>query len=238
MTVYLDTDRLRSMDAQAFQTRTPFPWLNEPALLTEEGHARLVATLPDISLFEPVFGEVRKYGQRQHDRFSLDYRDDLPIAQEWKDFVAELRGDVYQDFLRRMYGTRWMDIGFHWHYTPKACSVSPHCDARRKLGSHIFYFNTPDDWDESWGGQTLILDDGGRLPLDSAPDFDAFDRSYQSQSMGNSSLLFMRSGRPWHGVREITAPEGKYRKVFIVVANRDDPLWRLRRTLRGKANRY
>jgi hypothetical protein len=235
---YLDLDRLRAVDAAEFRSRAPYPWLNERGLLTDEGHARLVATLPDVSLFDRVFGVTRSHGQQPHDRFSLDYRDDLPIAREWKDFVAELRGDAYQGFLRRMYGARDLDIGFHWHYTPNGCSVSPHCDARRKLGSHIFYLNTDEDWHPEWGGETLILDDGGRLATDSAPDFDAFDRVLEAEHMGNASLLFMRKGRSWHGVREIRAPEGKFRKVFIVVANHNGPIWRLRRRLTGKASRY
>ena len=91
---YLDFDRLRAIDPVDFQNRAPYPWLNEHGLLTDEGHARLVAPLPDVSLFDRIFGLERSHGQQPHDRFSLDYRDDLPIAQEWKDFVAELRGDA------------------------------------------------------------------------------------------------------------------------------------------------
>ena len=235
---YLNVERLCAVDEKAFQDREPYPWLNEEGLLTDEGYARLVATLPDVWLFDKVFGEARSHGQKPHDRYSLDYRDDLPISKDWKDFVAELRGDEYQDFLRRMYGTDDLDVGFHWHYTPNGCSVSPHCDATRKLGSHIFYFNTPEDWDPTWGGETLILDDGGRLEPNTAPDFGDFDKVIESHAQGNSSLLFMRKEHSWHGVREIHAPEGKFRKVFIVVANKNSAIWRLRRALTGKAGRY
>ena len=37
--------------------------------------------------------------------------------------------------------------------------VSPHCDSKHKLGSHLFYFNDSSEWDPSWGGETLILED-------------------------------------------------------------------------------
>jgi hypothetical protein len=97
--------------------------------------------------------------------------------------------------------------------------VSPHCDARHKIGSHIFYFNTEEDWDPSWGGETLILDDGGRFDRRSAPRFDEFDRVITAPALGNCSLLFARRANSWHGVREIRCPEGAYRKVFIVVLN-------------------
>jgi hypothetical protein len=42
--------------------------------------------------------------------------------------------------------------------------------------------------------------------------------------MGNRSLFFGRNGNSWHGVRPITAPEGKLRQVFIVVFEDANPL--------------
>ena len=55
-----------------------------------------------------------------------------------------------------------------------------------------------------------------------------FDRAIDSTAMGNYSFLFVRNGNSWHGVREITCPEGHYRKVFIVVIRkRRTPLQRL-----------
>lgn len=43
----------------------------------------------------------------------------------------------------------------------------PRTDARRKIGSPIFYFNTP----EAWGGQALMLDAESKWPRQSAPDY-------------------------------------------------------------------
>jgi hypothetical protein len=39
------------------------------------------------------------------------------------------------------------------------------------------------------------------------------------KTLGNQSLLFQRQGNSWHGVREIRCPQGRYRKIFIVVIN-------------------
>lgn len=105
----------------------------------------------------------------------------------------------------------------HWHYALRGCSVSPHCDAKRKFGSHIFYLNRSSEWDPGWGGETLVLDDGGRFHSDSAPDFDDFDAVAAARTGDNDSFIFARRGNSWHGVRELTCPEGHYRKVFIVV---------------------
>lgn len=216
---YLDYARLEALDAEVFRNRSPYPWCNPEGLLTESGYQQLLQTLPDVSLFTPMFGIERSHGQKPHDRFTLEYREDLEVAAPWHALVEELRGSEYGRFLRRLFDRGRFTLNFHWHYTPRGCSVSPHCDARRKLGSHIFYFNTADDWEPAWGGDTLILDDHDRFKRNSAPDFADFDQAFAGESLGNRSLLFQRQGNSWHGVREIRAPEGRYRKVFIVVIN-------------------
>lgn len=220
---YLDTNRLAAIDTASFRDADPFPWINPAGLITPEGYDELRRTLPPVELFTHNFGVARAHGQRPHDRYSLEYSDELPVAGPWKQFIDELRGPEYRRFIERLLGIRWFFLNFHWHYTPNGCEVSPHCDAKRKIGSHIFYLNTEEDWDPSWGGETLILDDHGRLEPDSAPEFEDFDRVISSNALGNHSLLFRRRGNSWHGVREVRCPEGHLRKVFIVVINAYNP---------------
>jgi Rps23 Pro-64 3,4-dihydroxylase Tpa1-like proline 4-hydroxylase len=217
---YLNFDRLNELDAKAFQATMPFPWINPAGLLTDEGYRRLVETLPDVSLFDESFGVKRSHGQRAHDRFVLEYDDNLDVAQPWKDFVAELRGGAYRNFIARMMGSDRFTMNCHWHYASAGCSVSPHCDAKRKHGSHVFYFNTEKDWDSAWGGQTLVLDDGERLISDAHPEEEDLKLVAASQAMGNYSLLFKRGEHSWHSVTELTCSEGYLRKVFILVINR------------------
>jgi hypothetical protein len=216
---YLDLERLERFDAREFRATLPYPWANPAGMLTDEGYAVLRRNLPDPSLFTGAFGIRRAHGQQPHDRLTLEYRSDLPLAPPWHAFVAELLGPEYHRFIERTFERRRFRLNFHWHYTPNGCSVSPHCDARRKLGSHIFYFNTVEDWDPAWGGETLILDDHGRFRRASAPQFEDFDTAMPSNALGNRSLLFARAGNSWHGVQEIRCPPGRYRKVFIVVIN-------------------
>ena len=148
----------------------------------------------------------------------------MEVSLPWRAFIEELEGAAYAAFLKRVLGTL-PDLRYHWHYTPRGCSVSPHCDSKHKLGSHLFYFNDSSEWDPSWGGETLILEDDGHLHSDSHPDFDDFERSYAANALDNHSLIFLRKGDSWHGVREITCPEGRLRKVFIVVFEKPR-LWR------------
>ena len=218
-TSFLDYERLEQIDTEAFRSRKPYPFVNPTQLLTEEGYQRLRAVLPPPERLDRFFDVERSHGQMPHDRLVLEYHRDLDVAEEWHAFVRELQGRQYRRFLYRMFDTRFLMPDFHWHYTPRGCSVSPHCDAKHKLGSHIFYFNTEDDWEPSWGGQTLVLDDGGRFSRNSAPAFEEFDSEFASTVMGNSSFLFCRGNSSWHGVREIRCPEGAFRKVFIVVVN-------------------
>ena len=224
---YIDYDRLAHFDSEAFQQRSPYPWLNERGLLHDAAFETLRTAHPTTECFQRRFGEQRKFGQQSHDRYSLEYSDDLEVAAPWREFVAELRAAPYQQWLAGMLGTRHFSLTFHWHYTPAGCSVSPHCDAKHKLGSHIFYFNTSADWDASWGGETVILDDEGRFKRRSNPSFSDFSSATPSRSIGNYSLLFNRNGNSWHGVRPLTCPKDALRKVFIVVINRVHPVRRL-----------
>ena len=231
---YLDPERLASIDAESFRSQRPYPWANPVGLLRDEGFRQLHRDLPELSLFDEVFGKRRKYGQQSHDRYTLDWSPDLPVAPSWHEFVAEIQGDAYRRFLVALFGTNGFELRLHWHYPPRGCSVSPHCDAKRKLGSHIFYFQTSGDWDPSWGGETLILDDSGRFASDSAPSFEDFDSAVTPETVDNRSLLFARRGDSWHGVRELVCPPERLRKVFIVTVEKPS-LGRRLRWMRGAA---
>jgi hypothetical protein len=214
---YLDYDKLAQFDGQKFKQAKPFPWTNPQGLLTEAGFEYLMAHLPDISLFRKSFGVVRRHGQKGHDKYNLTYTADLDVDPCWHEFVAELEQQPYLDFLRKLYGTRNLKLDYSWYYTKSGGEVSPHVDASSKMGSHIFYLNTEDDWQAEWGGQTLMLDDGGKLGPKSAPAFSDFPEPIVGETLGNRSLLFRRLRHSWHGVRAIDCPEGHVRRVFIVV---------------------
>jgi hypothetical protein len=234
---YLNHDFMNRFDPRTFREADPYPWMNPEGMLTDAGYRELVEHMPDMSLFTPSFGVQRKYGQQSHERYILEYVDGLELPTCWQAFVDELRGDVYRQFITDLLGRGQFRFRFHWHYTPRACSVSPHCDARGKLGSQIFYLND-DDWDTAWGGETVILDDKGRFSAQSSPAWEDFDTALPAKTAGNRSLIFGRRGNSWHGVRELTCPEGAYRQVFIVVFEDYRPgrmfLKRAKRLLKGK----
>ena len=234
----LDSSALKAIQRTSFEKTIPYPWINPKGILTDPGYQCLIETLPDVSLFEKRFGVKRAHGQASHDRYTLEYHEGLPVSSHWHQFIKELKGNEYTKFLKRLFRITSLELNFHWHYTPNGCSVSPHCDAKHKLGSHIFYFNTEKDWDPAWGGETVVLDDEGRFTRNSAPRFEDFSQSWSSQAIGNYSLLFQRLNKSWHGVRPIQCPEDHMRKVFIVVINRFSPLDRLKRLLGKKPKGY
>lgn len=217
---FLDWDRLEAEDAEAFHATAPYPWINPAGYLLNEGYRALLASLPSTHDMEKRFGEARKFGQQSHDRYALEYAPGVRLSTPWRQFVAELESDRYRRFVCRMLRVPTYAVQYHWHYAPAGASVSPHCDAKRKLASHIFYFNDETDWDPSWGGETLILDDAGRFSRRSAPAFEDFVGARRSVGVGNRSLLFARTDRAWHGVEPLTCPEWRQRRVFIVVVNR------------------
>lgn len=230
---YLDIEKLEAIDATEFRNTRPYPWINPQGLLTDEGFELLLDNMPDVSLFEKKFGYERIAGQKPHDRYSLEYAPDTPVPTPWKEFIQELCGDRYRNKLAELFGARKINMRFHWHYTPNGCSVSPHTDSVREHGSQIFYFNSEKDWDPAWGGDTLVLDDGGRMEFESAPTLEDFKNEIAAESLGNHSLIFERTRHSWHAVREITCPQDRLRRVFIVVTNPEN----LYRTLRDKVMR-
>ncbi|TGD71608.1 hypothetical protein E4634_18390 [Mangrovimicrobium sediminis] len=235
---YLNQEVMDGIDTREFRGQRPYPWLNPQYFIRPERYQELLDTLPDISRFKGAFYGTRKHGQKGHDRYALDYEDGMELAAPWETFIQELRADSYRKFVCRLLDVGDIRFRFHWHYTPQGCEVSPHCDSRGKLGSQIFYLNSANDWDPAWGGETVILDDEGRFPAASAPEFADFTAEYAAQTQDNRSLLFARQGNSWHGVHAVQCPEGYYRKVFIVVFEAYRPLRaaakKFKRALRGK----
>ncbi len=231
---YIDKDKLKTISAAEFNKAYPYPWINPLGFLTEEGFTTLQATLPNLDMFESRFGKERSFGQKGHDRYSLEYEETLDVAPQWHEFVSELKSDAYTHWVKKLLGAWAMKLSFHWHYTPRGCSVSPHCDSRAKLGSQIFYFNTEADWRPEWGGETLILDDKGRLDFKSSPGFEDFDQKFAAKTLGNRSLLFKRTNHAWHGVEALNCPENELRKVFIVVFEKVRPIKNIRNRILGR----
>jgi len=215
---YLNRDCLAAITTESFRNQCPYPWLKIGNTLTDEGYKRLCGDMPDVSLFKRDDGIQRAYGQAPHHRHSLHYRAGLSLPQPWAEFLNELQGEAYHSFLQRMLGSRSFILTFEWHYAWQGCSVSPHCDAARKIATHLYYFNQ-EDWDPAWGGQTLILDAGRRFRTHSAPHFDQLQVAASSDPCGNHSLLFQRTRYSWHGVRPLNCPPGTMRRLFKVTAN-------------------
>ena len=233
---YLNRDCLEQVSHEAFQEREPYPWVDIPGILTAEGHEALRQTLPDVSMFDRWEGVKRGFGQGYHDRYLLHYYPSLDLSSPWREFIAELQGKTYDSLIRRMFGLRPGSTyipTLEWYYAWQGCGVSPHCDARRKLATHIFYFNTMEDWQDDWGGRILIMDDEKRLKTHSAPKFEELGVAASLDPRGNGSLLFQRTAHSWHGVQPLQPPPGPLRKLFIVTINLPtfQVLWR---RVRGK----
>jgi hypothetical protein len=218
----LNYDAISEISHEVFQKQRPYPWVNIQGTLTDEGFKQLRGTLPNVSLFEKKVGIKRAHGQGYHDRSILHYRPGLPLSEPWREFINEIRGRGYESFIRRMLALpagKRIILTMEWYYAWQGCGVAPHCDARRKVATHIFYFNTEADWKTDWGGSILIMDDEGRLKAHSGPTFDDLKVVAALDPRGNGSLLFMRTEHSWHGVRPLESPPGPLRKLFIVTIN-------------------
>ena len=216
---YLNREILEGVSAESFQKAQPYPYAHIDRSLTPEGYERLLEALPGVERFDKHEGMTRGHGQMPHNRYMLHYKAGLELPEPWQEFLAELRGDYYQQFLRRILGPRAYIPTFSWHYAWKGCSVSPHCDAARKRGTHIFHFNDEKEWDPTWGGQTLILASDKPLSTHSAPTFEELKVAAAHGPAGNGSLLFQRTPHSWHGMKPLHCPPGHLRQIFSVTLN-------------------
>ncbi len=224
---FLNTALLTEFPTATFTEASPFPWHDFPGVLTQEGFSTLYENYPSLAMFERHAGMERPHGQRPHDRYYLAYEQsiyqheegevkhsDLPPA--WQAFMEELKtSDVYHRFLERLLGTAPLTARYAWHVGITGSEVSPHRDADNKIGTHIFYFNTHDDWNPAWGGSTLAL--GGKKIADLNPDFSDFTSESASEILDNHSFLFKNTHDAWHGVKTLTCPEDRYRRLFNVI---------------------
>lgn len=216
---------------ESFQKRQPFPWNDFEAFLTPEAFKKLHEEFPPLQLFE-YHENLYRSGQRPHNRYYLAYersiyhkRDEMPqagivhkqdLSPLWQQFIEEIEeGSFYRPFIQKALESPKFGIRYAWHIGQTSNEVSPHVDAASKLGTHIFYFNTQDDWKAEWGGQIIVLD--GKKEPGHAPDFSDFDKETIVSNMDNHSFLFKNGPEAWHGVKPLTSPEGKYRKLFNVI---------------------
>ena len=168
---FLNATALNALATATFQQREPYPWINIPNILTSQGFEQLRTTLPDVDQFERRVAVKRAFGQGYHDRYILHYRAGVEVSPAWRQFVKEINGPIYDAFIRRMFGIKpraKLILTMEWYFGWQGCGVSPHCDARRKLGTHIFYFNTDADWRAEWGGEILLMDDQKKWKAHSA----------------------------------------------------------------------
>lgn len=226
--------------ASPFPVETaPFPHVAWDGLLTPEAFESLRRTFPPLERFARHQGIARHHGQRPHDRYYLAYEamryreyagaDDRPgviqhaeLAGPWQLFIDELEGPgPYRELVSSIMGTDRLRWRYAWHLGHQGSEVSPHRDDPAKAGTHLFYFNTEDDWDSGWGGDTLLLH-GKRAPVQN-PEYEDFVSLRQVPSLGNRSLMFANRDDAWHGVRPLTCPPATFRRLFTVVFEHDPP---------------
>lgn len=230
---YLNPDALSSFAPVSLRDKKPYPWHGFERFVHPEGFERLCREFPPLEKFEKHEGLERGYGQRPHNRYylaceeshyhpqgyqgpGLIQRAELP--ESWRTFLGELKQPQYRMFLESALEIRRFTLRFAWHVGTTGGEVSPHKDALQKAGIHLFYFSPAETWDPSWGGETLVL--GGKRVPDENPDFSDFSEIIPVPFFGNRSLFIRNTPAAWHGVRPLQCPEGRHRRIFTVVVER------------------
>lgn len=223
----INYEKLAGFDKKMFYEKETFPFASFYELLTPRSFQQLVSDFPSIEKFKKNENLTRKYNQRPHNRYYLSYKkfiekgDNLgsikheELSKSWQQFINELESVKYQQFIKQLLGISYFDLKYVWHIGINGSEVSPHCDVEDKLGTHLFYFNTSQDWQEEWGGATVILGEKQISALN--PDFSDFKTKISVPFLDNHSFLFKNIPEAWHGVEPLNCPEGKHRRIFSVI---------------------
>jgi hypothetical protein len=227
---YIDKEKIEKFSFENFHKRWPYAWFDFEQFLLPESFQILYRDFPALEFFEYHQGIKRYGGQRPHDRYYLAYESSIyhdkdkeqgagivrreDLKESWQGFMDELESPFYKDFIRKALDADFQ-IRYAWHMGKSKNEVSPHADDFSKVGTHIFYFNTKEDWNQEWGGSLLVL--GGKMVPGLNPDFDDFTVSIPVKNMDNHSFLFKNGSEAWHGVKALSSPEGKFRKLFNVI---------------------
>lgn len=217
---------LQKFDINKFKKNAPFPHFNFDGFLEQPYFDELYTKYPPLSLFAKEDPSNRDYGQRPHRRYYMYYeqikssglgRIELnKLPKIWQEFIGLIYSNKeYQKFIKNCFGCAKLRIRIDWHSTPNGMDVSPHKDSVGKLGTHLFYFNTKENWKEEWGGEILCL--GGLKSEKENPEINEFNIIKKYPILDNKSLLFQRTNKSWHAVDVIKCPEDYYRRLCSIV---------------------
>lgn len=232
----INSKLLENFNRNAFESKEPFPFVDFKDFLTPQAFQTLHNEFPGLEFFEYHDG-IYRGAQRPHNRYYLAYESSIyhkkdqeagagiikyqQLSPTWKKFMDELEGKVYQQFLSNLFKNTKFHLRYAWHIGKSSNEVSPHRDSPSKLGTHIFYFNTNEDWNKAWGGDLLIL--GEKKVESNAPEFSDFGYSISINNMDNHSFLFKNTPDAWHGVRPLSCPENHFRRLFNVILQAPSP---------------
>ncbi len=240
---------LEDFDVGAFNRAAPFPFKSYTSMVEPAAFEELNNNFPAIDLFRYVVGTDRGT-QMPHTRHMifLDaplfgrkfnrrgwYTDAARLPPVWQSFVEEIRAsEAYRKFVCRLFGVKKFAIRFEWHLLARDTYICPHLDASWRIGDHLFYFHDKMEWRNEWGGNLELL-----APPPSAlknPGFEDFSQRVSVSPNGIQGVLIKNSPIAWHGVSNITCPEGMFRRVFLVNLGYtfQFAVTRLRRGLRQK----
>ena len=225
-------------------------WCSFDHLIPEEQFAELSRSFPELELFEKHTGIPRGHDQRPHDRWYLALEHSIygdkacnkgctnlsRLSPCWQSFINELKtAPEYRKMLSDFLGTENFTLRFAWHVAGKGYDVSPHIDSPDKAGTHIFYFNTEEDWKKEWGGETVIL--GQPKTQIPNPEISDFGDIQTIPMLGNKSVIFKNSPTAWHGVAPLQCDAVSTRKIFNVIIEYTHDTGRLSCFMRRVYNR-
>lgn len=206
-------------------------WCNPiTGFLSKERFETLAAQYPS---FDEIFPHIVEHetwkpltntpGYICSSRYRVEDSPDLRAAltPSWRQFLAQIEDPEgeYLPKITEMFATPF-EVRFTWHLGYEGFYLTPHRDAKRKLATHLFYFNRAAEWEPEWGGNLCKLSGKVEGSDPDNPTFADFQNCEELPLLDNQSVFLYRTEGSWHGVKPMHCGSGKFRLAFNVIFER------------------
>lgn len=187
--------------------------------MAPELYAELLRQFPDESLFAEMGAGYNKLSlsERNNSKTYACFCEAIPC---WRDFRAYIKSDAFmQNVFLAMKTTARGPFKARFEFSSMLANggyIAAHRDTAAKVFTLVVPIVAEGQWDQSWGGGTVILKAKHDDLQDYGADWSLFDIVRTLEFGPNQAAMFMKTADSWHGVMPMTGPQEVYRRSLTI----------------------
>jgi hypothetical protein len=207
----------------------PYPVGVSTNVLPPDLYAELARTFPPADKFQASTKRNKKLTLSEFSQ-AAEYHAVMATHPCWQRFHAYIKSPQFIARMLTLTKTQGMPVAdppepggfssrFEFSLLPAdgGCLL-PHTDIAEKAITVVLGFRSqPDDWNDDWGGGTLILEPkAGVIAEDYTAPLELFHVRRTMPYHSNQAVVFVKSATSWHAVGPLTGPAGPMRRTVTI----------------------